>query len=209
MSQDSDISALFTILWLGWFYWQITSALDQFGDDERRKQPSSTACDRRSDTAALALDRQRAGLDCWHDALNEIERRDASFALGSFLDNAVSAYEIITTAFANGDCKRLCAVVSQDIYDSFLAQIMARECTPERIDLSLLHVEPPEPVDIRVLNDEAEITVRFVGEFFRTTYTAPRPKPAPTLCTYVDLWTFSKRLSSGEVAWTLVAANAG
>jgi predicted lipid-binding transport protein (Tim44 family) len=59
------------------------------------------------------------------------------------------------------------------------------------------------------MNDEAEIAVRFVGEFFRTTYTGSSQTPAPTLRTCVDLWTFSRHLSSGEGGWTLVAAYPG
>jgi predicted lipid-binding transport protein (Tim44 family) len=211
MSQDSDMSVLLTILWLGWVYWQITSALNHLHDDEQRKKTARTAWSWASDPVrrALAPDRQpaMAGQDRWATALIEIERRDASFTLASFLDGAVSVYETITTAFASGDCNSLRGLVSRDVYDAFLTDIMARECAPERIERALLRVRPPEPHSVRVLKDEAEITVRFTGEFFQTTYAASSGPPA-TRCTCVDVWTFSKRLSAREAGWVLVAANA-
>lgn len=212
MSQDSDMSVLLTILWLGWVYWQITSALNHLRDDEQRKKTARTAWSWASDPVrhGLAPDRQpaMAGEDRWADVLIEIERRDASFTLASFLDGAVSVYEAITTAFASGDCNSLRGLVSADVYDAFLTDIMARECTTERIERALLHVRPPEPQGVRVVKDEAEITVRFIGEFFQTTYAASSGAPASTRYTCVDVWTFSKRLSAREAGWVLVAANA-
>jgi predicted lipid-binding transport protein (Tim44 family) len=209
------MSALITILWLGWVYWQITSALNLLRDEEQRKKTSRLAWNRTSDLVRHAADSDRqpavAGEDRWADVLIEIERSDASFTLASFLDGAVSAYDFITAAFARGDCNSLRGLVSSEVYDAFVMEIMARSCASGRTDLSLLHIQPPEPQDIRVLKDEAEITVRFVGEFFETTYAASgRQAQAATATrsTRVDVWTFSKRLSSFNEGWILVATNA-
>ncbi|MBX9843394.1 MAG: Tim44/TimA family putative adaptor protein [Xanthobacteraceae bacterium] len=205
------MSVLLTILWLGWVYWQITSAMNHLRDEEQRKKTARTAWNWASGPVrhALAPDRPPAvaGEDRWTDVLIEIEQRDPSFTLASFLDGATSVYEAITAAFASGDCNSLRALVSHDVYDAFVSEVMTRECAPERTELSLLHIQPPEAQDIRVLKDEAEITVRFVGEFFETTYIPGRQPPTPTRCTHVDVWTFSKCLSSREAGWVLVAAN--
>jgi len=212
MSQDTDMSVLITILWLGWVYWQFTSALNHL-DDEQRNKTSRTLWNRASGPVrhvpAPDLSPVVAGEDRWADVLIEIERRDASFTPASFLDGAIPVYEAITAAFASGDCNSLRDLVSRDVYDAFVTEIMARECAPRRTELSLLQIQSPEPQDIRILNEEAEITVRFVGEFFETTYTAGRQPPIPARYTCVDVWTFSKRLSAHEAGWVLVAANAG
>ena len=61
------------------------------------------------------------------DGLDALVKLDASFDPRHFLDGAKHAYEMIVTAFAQGDRKTLKNLLAKDVFDGFNSVMLARE----------------------------------------------------------------------------------
>src|SRR4026209_611151 len=70
--------------------------------------------------------------------LVDIVRADASLDPDTFLKGARAAYEIIVTAFAEGNRKTLKGLLSRDVYERFAGAIGDREARGEQVDQSFV-----------------------------------------------------------------------
>ena len=218
MPQNTEGSASIFLLWIVWIYWRLWNGLHQFPPGETPDASSATPGAAPSGGASAGSTTFRASQQIGSvenrdvtSALLEIEHRDRSFSIKSFLANACAAYEKITTAFASGDRMMLESCLSREVYEDFVTAINERERRGERMETSLVRVSPPEVVSVRLDGDEAEVSVRFVSELFSVTRSATGVvvRGDPRECTEtVDVWTFAKRPSSRDPAWKLVASNA-
>ncbi|MEQ1717783.1 MAG: Tim44/TimA family putative adaptor protein [Hyphomicrobium sp.] len=133
------------------------------------------------------------------DGLLTISRLDRAFDPEGFLTGAGRAYEMIVSAFAEGDRKQLKDLLSRDVYDGFVAAIGEREGRGEQIDQQFVGIKKREIIGAEVSGGTASITVRFVSELI----TAMRDRAGtvisgdPQRVTEVtDVWTFGRDVSS-------------
>ncbi len=140
-----------------------------------------------------------------------IHQSDRSFDPEQFLKGARQAYELIVTAFAEGNRKTLKSLLSKDVFESFSAAISERESRGEQIDQSFVGINRAEMVEAELKKSVAQVSVRFVSELF----TATRDKAGAVIAgdpakirEVVDIWTFSRDVSSRDPNWRLVATQA-
>ena len=85
----------------------------------------------------------RAGNSEITKGLLDIVRADASFDPNHFLQGAKAAYEIIVTAFAEGNRKTLKDLLNPEVYEGFSSAIAERENRGEQIDQSFVASSRP------------------------------------------------------------------
>jgi predicted lipid-binding transport protein (Tim44 family) len=163
---------------------------------------AAVAADRWSGIAALGSP-VAAGLDA-------IARK--SFDGKHFVAGARAAYEMIVTAFAEGDRRTLKNLLSRDVYDGFEAAIRDREAKGETAESRFVSIDKSDITDAELRGRTAQITIRFVSQLVSVTRDRAGAviEGSPEKVTDVtDVWTFARDLSSRDPNWKLVATEAG
>ena len=107
------------------------------------------------------------------DGLLAVRRAEQGFEPELFLRGAKQAYEMIVTAFAEGNRKTLRNLLSREVYDGFVVVITERESRGEQIDQSFVGINKADMVEVEVKKDTAQISVRFVSELITATRDCP------------------------------------
>lgn len=147
--------------------------------------------------------------------LLEILKQDPDFDPQHFVQGAKSAYEMIVTAFAEGNRRMLKDLLDPDVFDGFDAAITDRESRGEQIDQSFVGIEKADIVEAELRNGVANITLRFVSQLISAT----RDRAGAIISgddrrvkDVTDIWTFSRDISSARARanpnWKLVATQA-
>lgn len=152
-----------------------------------------------------------SGDEALGQGLLAIHQADRSFDPEHFLRGARQAYELIVTAFAEGNRKTLKSLLSKDVFESFSAAIAERESRGEQIDQSFVGINKADMVEAELKKGTAQVSVKFVSELF----TATRDKAGVVIAgdparirEVVDIWTFSRDVASRDPNWRLVATQA-
>ena len=90
--------------------------------------------------------------------LLEILGFDDAFAPDGFLKGAKQAYEMIVTAFAEGNRKTLKDLLSREVFEGFSAAIAKRESRGEIMDQSFVGISKADITEAGVKNGNASIT---------------------------------------------------
>lgn len=144
--------------------------------------------------------------------LVDIARQDPAFEPDTFIRGAKQAYEMIVTAFAEGNRKLLRDLLGRDVYDGFNRAITEREARGEQVDQSFVGIEKADIVESELKSGIASVTVRFVSELISAT----RDKAGAIIGgdpqrikEVTDIWTFSRDISSAKARanpnWRLIA----
>ncbi|MGH6922280.1 MAG: Tim44/TimA family putative adaptor protein [Propylenella sp.] len=146
-----------------------------------------------------------------HEGLVGVSKASPDFDAEHFLAGARVAYEMIVTAFAQGDRKQLQNLLASDVYDGFVAAIDERERKKETAELTFVGIEESKITAAELDGSDARISVRFVAELISCT----RDKngtvvdgDASEVQTIRDAWTFARDVSSRDPNWKLVATEA-
>jgi predicted lipid-binding transport protein (Tim44 family) len=143
--------------------------------------------------------------------LVEIVRADPSFDPDGFLKGARAAYEIIVTAFAEGNRKTLKGLLSRDVYDGFAGAISDRESRGEQVDQSFVGIKAADVAEAELKGRIAQVTVKFVSELISATRDRAGevimgdPKKIKEV---TDIWTFAREVDSRDPNWRLIATQA-
>ncbi|MCW5696965.1 MAG: Tim44 domain-containing protein [Bauldia sp.] len=141
-------------------------------------------------------------------SLKALLAADPGFDPKGFLEGAKGAYEMIVTAFAEGDRKTLRMLLSRDVYDGFVAAISERESRNETIDFKFVGISKAEITDAAVKGRTAHVTVRFNSELISAT----KDKDGTVIdgdevkvSEVTDIWTFAHDIGARDPNWKLVA----
>ncbi len=143
--------------------------------------------------------------------LRAIRDADPSFDVRIFVDGAKTAYEMIVTAFADGDRKTLKNLLSREVYDGFVAAITEREQRNEKIQSSFVGINKADVIGSEMKGTEAHVTMRMVSELISATRDANgevidgNPE---SVAEVKDVWTFARDTRSRDPNWKLVATEA-
>lgn len=143
-----------------------------------------------------------------NDGLRAIIAADPRFDPKQFVDGARLAYEMIVTAFADGDRKALKNLLSRDVYDGFVAAINEREAKGEVVKSSFVGIDKADIIKAEVKGTEALITMRIVSQLISATYDKAGKLVdgnAEDVGEVNDVWTFSRDMRSGDPNWKLIA----
>jgi predicted lipid-binding transport protein (Tim44 family) len=144
-------------------------------------------------------------------SLVELVRADPTFEPDSFLAGARAAYEIIVTAFAEGNRKTLKNLLSSEVYQGFAGAISDRESRSEQIDQSFVGIKSADIVEAELKNGVAQLTIKFVSELISATrdrageVISGDPKRIKEV---TDIWTFAREVTSRDPNWKLIATQA-
>jgi predicted lipid-binding transport protein (Tim44 family) len=147
--------------------------------------------------------------------LLEIAKLDPSLDPESFLAGAGRAYEMIVSAFAEGNRRALKDLLSKEVYDGFTTAIADREARGETIEQQFVGIKKAEIVEAEVKSGVAAVTVRFMSELISAT----RDRNGQIISgdtqkikDVTDIWTFSRDISTAKARtnpnWRLVATQA-
>jgi predicted lipid-binding transport protein (Tim44 family) len=144
--------------------------------------------------------------------LDAIARQDETFDAKHFLTGARAAYEMIVTAFAEGDRRALKNLLSREVYEGFDAAISEREKRAETVETRFVSIERADIIGAELRGRTAQITVRFVSKLVSVTRDrsgAVIDGNPEKVTDVTDVWTFARDLSSRDPNWKLVATEAG
>jgi predicted lipid-binding transport protein (Tim44 family) len=141
-------------------------------------------------------------------ALGTIIAADRNFDPQQFIDGARTAYEMIVTAFAQGDRKALKPLLGRDVFDGFSGAISEREARGETVEFNFVGFEKVEMVDASLKGSTEQVSVKFVSKLISAT----RDKAGEVvdgdpvhIADVTDIWTFARDVSSRDPNWMLVA----
>src|SRR5437588_2387246 len=101
--------------------------------------------------------------------LDAIAAKDPSFDARHFLTGARAAYEMIVTAYAQGDRRSLRNLLSREVYDGFEAAIKERETRSEKAETRFVSIDKADLAGAEVKGKTAQVTVRFVSQLVSVT----------------------------------------
>lgn len=140
--------------------------------------------------------------------LSEIAKRDPGFNAQEFIGGAKAAYEMIVSAFAEGDRRTLKNLLAKDVFDGFASAIADRENQGQTMESRFVSIDKADITNAEVKDRMAQVTVRFVSQLVSVTRDK-EGKPIegnPEAVTEVDdVWTFARDLGSRDPNWKLVA----
>jgi predicted lipid-binding transport protein (Tim44 family) len=143
-----------------------------------------------------------------HEGLVALAKATPDFDPEHFLAGARVAYEMIVTAFAQGDRTTLGNLLASDVYDGFVSAIADRESRGEVAELTFVGIEESRITAVELEGSSARVSIRFVAELITCTrdnegkVIEGDPSDVQTIR---DAWTFARDLESHDPNWKLVA----
>jgi predicted lipid-binding transport protein (Tim44 family) len=173
-----------------------------------KRGPHAPAEDRTVETAEAEIDALAKPGSKLNRQLKEMIAADSSFEPESFVEGAKMAYEMIVTAFADGERKTLRNLLSRDVYEGFSAAIADREAKGEEVRSSFVSIDNAEIRAAELIKHDAQVTVRFVSQIISATYGSDGQLvegDPDQIAEVIDVWTFSRDTRSKDPNWKLVA----
>jgi predicted lipid-binding transport protein (Tim44 family) len=163
-----------------------------------------------------------AAADRWKDVaesgssvatgLDAIAGADPSFDVKHFITGARAAYEMIVTAFAEGDRRQLRSLLSREVFDGFDAAIGERESRGETAETRFVSIDGSTITGAELRARTAQITIRFVSKLVSATRDRSGSViegNADKVTDVTDVWTFARDVSSRDPNWKVVATETG
>lgn len=158
--------------------------------------------------AEAAIDKMAKPRTKLNKALKAILAADGSFDPKQFLSGGEMAYEMIVTAFADGDRKSLKGLLSKDVFEGFADAISDRESRGETVKSTFVGIEAATISSAEFSDNEAQIAIRFVSEIVSATYDNDNELidgDEEQIAEVIDIWTFARDMKSSDPNWKLVA----
>lgn len=140
----------------------------------------------------------------------DIQLADRSFDPGAFLAGAGQAYEMIVTAFAEGNRRKLRPLLSDEVYEDFDVVLRNREEKQQRVETTFIGIDDAKIANAALNGTWAEVAVKFVSEIISVTKNADGAviEGDPTSVRKItDIWTFSRDTRSSDPNWVLIATD--
>jgi predicted lipid-binding transport protein (Tim44 family) len=180
----------------------------------RRPRPVTDKLPTVAETGAVGVTAPTAPVpvDTPAEGVNQIRRADPSFDPSQFLDGARVAFEMIVTAFAEGDKTALRPLLSDEVFQQFIAAIDERVTAKEALETRILRLDSSAIVEGELLARTAQVTVKLVSQQINVTRAMdgsivdgdPEHPIEKT-----DYWTFARDIRSTDPNWVLVATSSG
>jgi predicted lipid-binding transport protein (Tim44 family) len=142
------------------------------------------------------------------NGFDAIAALDPSFQPKTFVAGAKAAYEMIVTAFNNGDRKTLKGLLSRDNFEAFSQDIGEREGRGETVQATFVSIDKAEITQATTTGRMAEVTVKFVSQMIIVT----KDKTGTIVDggldkvdSVTDTWTFGRDTSTRDPNWRLIA----
>lgn len=146
-------------------------------------------------------------------ALTKMKSIEPSFNVTDFLAGARGAYEMIVMGYERGDLNDIQPLLGEDVYDSFVDGVAAREDQGLTIEAEFIGVREIklQSASFDANGNEAEVVVRFVAELTSTVRDEDGNivEGSPTdVKRQKDTWAFARSMGSDDPNWLLVSTDA-
>ena len=143
-------------------------------------------------------------------ALAAMKKAEPGFSVGTFLEGARGAYEMILMAFDKGEMDRIKPFLAPDVFDTFAQAVAQREKDGLRIESTFIGLREMvlHEATFDAASREADIAVRFLGEttsLVRNTAGEVVEGSPTAVKKQRDIWTFSRRMGVDDPNWHLSA----
>jgi predicted lipid-binding transport protein (Tim44 family) len=178
-------------------------------------RPSEPAPSRPVEVTPPAVDRWKGVAETGSAiaaGLDAIAAADPSFDAKHFITGARAAYEMIVTAFAEGDRRQLRNLLSREVFDGFDTAITEREGRGETAETRFVSIDGSTITAAELRARTAQITIRFVSKLVSATRDRSGnviDGNAEKVTDVTDVWTFARDVSSRDPNWKVVATEAG
>lgn len=137
------------------------------------------------------------------DALRKVDR---SFSEKQFLNGAVGAFQMILSAYAEGDLAKLKRLLGYDLLQSFTQSVQQRSQDGESLSITLDELRDVRIVGAKVFDNTASVTVEFQSTQMRiltdSDGTTIEDEDTGTR-DLIDIWTFERDLTLDDPNWKL------
>jgi predicted lipid-binding transport protein (Tim44 family) len=143
--------------------------------------------------------------------LRELVTADSSFNPKEFIGGATMAYEMIVSAYADGDRKTLKSLLSREVFDGFVAAIDEREARGETVRSNFVGIEKANIIQAEMKGTEANVTLRIISQLISATLDKDGQVVEGDLVEVTDVndvWTFARDTRSRDPNWRLIATEA-
>jgi predicted lipid-binding transport protein (Tim44 family) len=145
-------------------------------------------------------------------ALAEMKRIEPSFNVTDFLAGGRGAYEMIVMGYENGELDQIKDFLAEDIYESFVDGVAAREDQGLTIEANFIGVREMSLENVTLDPDtkEAEMTLKFVAELTQAVRNSDGEIIEGSLTDakkQKDSWVFSRIMGSDDPNWFLVSTD--
>ena len=138
--------------------------------------------------------------------LDVLRSADRQFDENEFIQGASAAFNMILTAFAEGDQAQLKRLLSYELLQSFMQTIHDRNAAKETLEITVNDVREVSILNVELADSVASITVHFHttqtriardehGDVMDDSDTEPRE--------FIDIWTFERDLTLADPNWKL------
>lgn len=163
--------------------------------------------------AATPRPRELVGvLPAVEQGVRDIAAADNRFDITAFLEGAKAAYGMVLEAFWNGDKAALRELCDDDVYESFVGAIDAREKAGETLDNRLIRIEESVIHSAELDGRTARVAVKFVADIAAVTRDKEGVMIAGSLDDAIetcDIWTFRREVTSQAPDWILDETDEG
>lgn len=140
--------------------------------------------------------------------LTQIKLADRDFDEAQFLEGAKGAFEMVVSAFAQGDRETLRQLLADDVYRDFESAITEREHAGQKLETTVVNIRQADIIEAELQNRTAFVTVKFVSEqinLLRDQQGETIEGDAEHVADVTDIWTFARNTRSRDPNWVLVA----
>ncbi|GJM01122.1 MAG: calcium-binding protein [Methyloligella sp.] len=140
--------------------------------------------------------------------LHEIANADKNFDPEQFMQGAERAYEMIITAFSEGDKRTLKKLLAKDVLTGFSAAIDEREGKGQSMATQFIGFDKATMLEAEIENKQSEITVKFKSSLIRTVYGSEGEiieGDEKEIDKVTDIWTFARAANGRDPNWKLIA----
>jgi predicted lipid-binding transport protein (Tim44 family) len=143
-------------------------------------------------------------------ALSAMKAAEPGFSVGTFLQGARGAYEMILMAFEKGEMDQIKPFLSSEVFETFSEAVAQRERDGLKVEANFVGLREMVLQEAEFNRDtrEADISVRFLGELTSVVRNKAGElvEGSPTAVKKQrDVWTFSRRMGADDPNWLLSA----
>jgi predicted lipid-binding transport protein (Tim44 family) len=145
-------------------------------------------------------------------ALAAMKRLEPSFNVSDFIGGARGAYEMIVMGYENGELADIQPFLSEEIYETFVDGVAAREDQGLTIEANFIGVREIKLVNATLDPDtnEGEVSIRFVSEMTSAVRDRGGDIVEGSLTDVKkqkDTWSFARIMGSDDPNWLLVSTD--
>ncbi|MEI8393373.1 MAG: Tim44/TimA family putative adaptor protein [Rhodospirillaceae bacterium] len=139
--------------------------------------------------------------------LGQIKSADPGFDEKNFSRGVKAAFEMIVSAYAQGDTATLRPLLSDVVYDSFAEEIRRRITMEEKHETHIERVKDVDLLEAKMDGNIAVITAKIISDQMNVTRNSAGSVldgDPDRLIELTDIWTFARNTRSRDPNWQLV-----